>query len=99
MGKRMTSKKKQALAELKRLFGEPVVYLAGITDPAALDLSATLMDRVHDGADALLTMRGHLAEQHRYIGGLSFNVRLVLCMWLMDTDLAAKLIRAVYAKT
>ena len=53
------------------------------------------MDRVHD---ALLTMRGHLAEQHRYIGGLPFDVRLVLCMWLMDTDLAAKLIRAVYAK-
>ena len=69
-----------------------------LTDPATLDLSAALMDRVHDGADALLTMRGHLAEQHRYIGGLPFDVRLVLCMWLMDTDLAAKLIRAVYAK-
>lgn len=97
MGERMTRKKKQELAELKRLFGEPVAYLASITDPATLDLSAALMDRVHDGADALLTMRGHLAEQHRYIGGLPFDVRLVLCMWLMDTDLAAKLIRAVYA--
>ena len=83
MGERMTRKKKQELAELKRLFGEPVAYLASITDPATLDLSAALMDRVHDGADALLTM---------------FDVRLVLCMWLMDTDLAAKLIRAVYAK-
>lgn len=84
--------------ELKRLFGEPVVYLAGITDPAMLELSAALMDRVHDGADTLLTMRGHLAEQHRYIGGLPFEVRLVLCMWLMDTDVAVKLIRAVYTK-
>ena len=90
--------KKKALHELQRLFGEPVAYLATITDPATLDLSAELMDRVHDGADALLTMRGHLAEQHRYIGGLPFEVRLVLCMWLMDTDLAAKLIRAVYAR-
>jgi hypothetical protein len=83
---------------LQKIFGEPVTYLASITDPATLDLSAALMDRVHDVADALLTMRGHLAEQHRYISGLSFDVRLVLCMWLMDTDLAAKLVRVVYAK-
>ena len=98
MGGRMTHKKKQELAELKRLFGEPVVYLASITDPATLDLSAALMDRVHDGADALLNMRGHLTEQHQYLSGLPFDVRLLLCMWLMDTDLAAKLIRAVYVK-
>ena len=94
----MTRRKKQELAELKRLFGEPVAYLATITDTATLDLSAALMDRVHDGADALLTMRGNLAEQHRYISGLPFDVRLVLCMWLMDTELATKLIRAVYTR-
>lgn len=94
----MTHKKKEELAELKRIFGEPVVYLASITDPATLDLSAALMDRVHDGADALLTMRDHLAEQHRYIGGLPFDVRLALCMWLIDADLAAKVIRVVYTK-
>jgi hypothetical protein len=94
----MTRKQQQEQSELKLLFGEPVAYLSKITDPATLDLSAALMDRVHDGADALLTMRGDLVEQHRYIGGLPFEVRLVLCMWLMDTDLATKLIRAVYAK-
>lgn len=88
----------QGKAELKRLFGEPVAYLASITDPATLNLSAALMDRVHDGADALLRMRGHLEGQQSYISGLPFEVRLVLCMWLMDTDLAVKLIRAVYAK-
>jgi hypothetical protein len=69
------------------LFGDSVVYLASITDPATLELSAALMDHVRDGADALLTMRGHLAEQHCYIGGLAFDVRLVLCMWLMDKRL------------
>jgi len=98
MGERMTRKKKQELAELKRLFGEPVAYLASITDPATLDLSAALMDRVHDGADALLTMRGDLEEQHRYVLDLPHEVRLALCMWLMDTGLAAKLVRAVFAK-
>lgn len=90
--------KKTILRDLRRLFGEPVVYLAKITDPATLDLTAELMDRVHDGADALLNMRANLAEQQRYITGLPFTVRLVLCMWLIDTDLASKLIRAVYAK-
>jgi hypothetical protein len=97
MGDRMTRKKQQELAELKRLFGEPVAYLASITDPATLDLSAALMDRVQDGADALLTIPGRLAEEHSYIGGLPFDVRLVLCMWLMDTDLAAKLVRRAFA--
>ena len=90
--------KKTILRDLRRLFGEPVAYLANITDPVTLDLTAELMDRVHDGADALLNMRGNLAEQQRYITGLPFMVRLVLCMWLMDADLASKLIRAVYAK-
>jgi hypothetical protein len=83
---------------IRRLFGEPVAYLASITDPATLDLSSALMDRVHQGADALLTMHGDLDRQQRYIGGMPFDVRLVLCMWLMDTDLAAKLIRAANAK-
>lgn len=90
--------KKTILRDLRRLFGEPVAYLAKITDPVTLDLTAELMDRVHDGADALLNMRGNLAEQQRYITGLPFTVRLVLCMWLTDTELAAKLIRVAYSK-
>lgn len=96
MSERMARRKKRELVELKRLFGEPVVYLARITDPASLDLSAALMDRVHDGADALLALKGHPQEQCRYIGELPFDVRLVLCMWLLDLDLAAKLLKSLY---
>jgi hypothetical protein len=51
-----------------------------------------LVNFAHRAPDSSLT------EQHRYISGLAFDVRLVPCMWLMDTDLASKLIRAVYAK-
>ena len=91
-------RKKKIDSELVRLFGEPLMRLGEFTDPLALELSAALMDRVHDGADALLTMRGDPEEQHRYVQDLPHEVRLVLCMWLMDTDLAAKLIRAGYAK-
>lgn len=94
----MRKKARTDLRYLRHLFGEPVVYLAGITDVASLQLSANFMDGIHDGADALLKMRGNLQMQHGYVSGLSFTVRLVLCMWLMDTELASKLIRAAYAK-
>ena len=57
-----------------------------------------LMEAVHDAADALLTMRGHPERQRGHLAGLPFTVRLVLCMWLTDTELAAKLIRVAYSK-
>lgn len=90
--------RKKTRTDLRQLFGEPVAYLAKITDIADLDLSAELMDSVHDGADTLLNLRGKPTLQKRYISGLPFTVRLVLCMWLVDTELASKLIRAAYAK-
>ena len=89
--------KEKDLREVRHLFGDLIVRTAQATDPAELDLTAGLMDRVHDGADALLVMRGNRVEQHRYIQALPFDVRLVLCMWLMDTDLSSKLMRVVYA--
>lgn len=92
----MTTKKMRG--ELLRLFGEPLLRLAESTDPMALDLPAALMDRVHDGADALLTLRGDTEEQHRYVLALPHEVRLALCMWLMDTGMAAKIVRATLAK-
>ena len=68
-----------------------VCSVAAVTDAATLDLSAGLMERVHDGADALLKMRQHPGEQMRYVSELPFDVRLVLCMWLLDCELADKL--------
>ena len=94
----MRKKARTDLRHFRHLFGEPVVYLARITDVASLELSANFMDGIHDGADALLKMRGNAPIQQRYISGLPFTVRLVLCMWLMDTEMASKLIRAAYAK-
>jgi hypothetical protein len=56
------------------------------------------MKSVHDAADVLLTMRGQSERRRGYLVGLPFTVRLVLCMWLTDTELAAKLIRVAYSK-
>ena len=78
-------------AELVALFGDVTVKIGRMVDPAMLALSADLMDRVHDGADALLARSGRPDAQRRYVAGLPSDVRLVLCMWMMDMGLAAKL--------
>ena len=90
-------KKDRTLIEMRQLFGDLIVRLSQRTDPADLKLSADLMDRVHDGADALLAKRGNVTEQQQQIRELPHDVRLVLCMWLMDTNIAAKLVRVAYA--
>lgn len=82
---------------MRQLFGDPVVYLAGITDPASLCLSPELMHSVQEAAESILKNRGNPAAQRVSIAGLSFTVRLALCMWLTDMKMASKLVRAAYA--
>lgn len=84
--------------ELLGLFGDLVVMLAKATDPASLTLTAELMDQVHGSADYLLQAAGRPKEQKKFIASLAFDHRLILCMWLIDTELATKIIKAVYAK-
>lgn len=91
-------KKDEHKKDLQILFGEPVTYLAQMTDVTSLDLTAELMHRVHDGADTLLSMRGQVQLQQEYINGLPFTLRLVLCMWLMDTEMAAKIVRSALSR-
>jgi|VirMetMinimDraft_7_1064189.scaffolds.fasta_scaffold60535_2 hypothetical protein len=91
-------KRKPIRQDLKHLFGEPVTSLAKIVGLESLAITPELMESVHDAADAMLTMRGQSERQRGYLAGLPFTVRLVLCMWLTDTELAAKLIRVAYSK-
>ena len=91
-------KRKPIRQDLKHLFGEPVTSLAKIVGLESLAVTPELMESVHDAADAMLTMRGQSERQRGYLAGLPFTVRLVLCMWLIDTELAAKLIRVAYSK-
>ncbi len=91
-------KRKPIRQDLKHLFGEPVTSLAKIVGLESLAITPELMESVHDAADAMLTMRGQSERQRGHLAGLPFTVRLVLCMWLTDTELAAKLIRVAYSK-
>ena len=91
-------KRKPIRQDLKHLFGEPVTSLAKIVGLESLAVTPELMESVQDAADALLTMRCQSERQRGYLAGLPFTVRLVLCMWLTDTTLAAKLIRVAYSK-
>ena len=92
-------KRKPIRQDLKHLFGEPVTSLAKIVGLESLAVTPELMESVHDAADALLTMRGHPERQRGYLAGLPFTVRLVLCLWLNDSELATKLIRVAHSKT
>lgn len=92
-------KRKPIRQDLKHLFGEPVTSLAKIVGLESLAVTPELMETVHDAADALLTMRGHPERQRGHLAGLPFTVRLVLCMWLNDSELATKLIRVAHSKT
>lgn len=91
-------KRKPIRQDLKHLFGEPVTSLAKIVGLESLAVTPELMESVHDAADAMLTMRGQSERQRGYLAGLPFTVRLVLCMWLTDTGLAARLIQIAFAK-
>ena len=84
-------------AELRSLFGAALLMRAQHTDPATLELSAALMASVHEAADRLLAQRGHVAAQRAIVAELPEPVRLVLCMWLLDLGLAAKLIQVASA--
>ena len=92
-------KRKPIRQDLKHLFGEPVTSLAKIVGLESLAVTPELMESVQDAADALLTMRCHPERQRGYLAGLPFTVRLVLCMWLNDSELATKLIRVAHSKT
>ena len=92
-------KRKPIRQDLKHLFGEPVTSLAKIVGLESLEITPELMESVHDAADAMLTMRGQSERQRGYLAGLPFTVRLVLCMWLNDSELATKLIRVAHSKT
>ena len=92
-------KRKPIRQDLKHLFGEPVTSLAKIVGLESLAVTPELMEAVHDAADMLLKMRGQSERQRGYLAGLPFTVRLVLCMWLNDSELATKLIRVAHSKT
>lgn len=77
--------------ELSALFGHELFKQATATDPADLALSAELMDAVHDAADSLLEYASDPKMQRVIVKALSADVRLVLCMWIHDLDLAVTL--------
>lgn len=85
--------------ELAALFGEDCVAYARITDPADLDLTADLMDAVWNAADDLLRDAGAPERQRATIDALPELTQRVLCMWVLDLDLAGKLLSLVMKPT
>lgn len=78
--------------ELAALFGEDCLAQARVTDPADLHLTADLMETVWDAADDLLRDAGNPEKQRATIAAIPEGTRLVLCMWVLDLELAGKLL-------
>ena len=79
-------------AELACLFGGDIVTRARQTDTVDLDLDAAFLDEIADTASELLRVEGQPKQQGRLVRGMAPDKRLVLCMWLIDTELAAKMV-------
>ena len=79
-------------SELASLFGRETVSQARRTDIAALDLDAAFVDGIAETAGRLIDAKGQPGQQRELVNSLDRDKRLVLCMWLIDSDLAGKLV-------
>jgi len=78
--------------ELACLFGRETVTQARCTDIADLELDAVFMDGIAETAGQLIQAKGQPRDQRALVEGMGRDKRLVLCMWLIDTDMADKLV-------
>ena len=80
-------------AEIASLFGRELVNLARRTDVVDLDLEADYIDGLADAAEELLQVKGQSEKQRKMVDAMSAGERLALCMWMLDTDMAVKLVQ------
>ena len=78
--------------ELASLFGRATVRQAKQTDVVDLDLDAEFLDGIAEMAGQLIQATGKPTQQREFVARLNAENRLMLCMWLLDSGLASKLI-------
>jgi len=78
--------------ELAFLFGQATVHQAKQSDIVDLDLDIEFLNGVSEIAGQLLKLTGQPIQQRKFVARLNADNRLMLCMWLMDTGIADKLI-------
>lgn len=83
--------------ELEAIFGDVVTSMASIIEPECLTITPLTLEAVHRLADEVQALQGNPHKQAARIAGQNFAVRLVLCWWMQDTKMAAKLVRLTYA--
>jgi hypothetical protein len=79
-------------SELACLFGRETVTQARHTDIVDLRLDADFVDGIAQTAGQLINVKGQPGQQRELVNSLDRDKRLLLCMWLIDTDLAGKLV-------
>lgn len=83
---------KRLHSELVALFGRRLVDMAKALDVTSLELTAERMGAVEAATEALLAHNGDTERQRAVVTGLDTYTALLLCMWVMDTDMFTNLV-------
>ena len=75
--------------EVQHLFGEETLVRARCLDPAGID--AAVAAQVAEDADNLLDASGQPDRQRELVQDMGQDRRLVLCRWLIDKGIRAKI--------
>ena len=77
--------------ELAFLFGADIVGQARLIDATDLELNDVMTRFISDGVTQLKKMKDQPQRQRDFIGKMAAGERLVLCLWILDMGLMAKL--------
>lgn len=77
--------------ELSFLFGEDVVEQARLIDIADLNLHDEMTAKIGEGIRQLKELKHDPEAQRQWVSEQLPGLRLLLCLWIMDTDLLEKI--------
>jgi hypothetical protein len=78
--------------ELICLFGQNLVTQARRTDIGSLNLDSDFIHSISEIAGQLLKLSGYPQKQTALVDRLDRDRQLVLCAWIIDGDLPARLV-------
>lgn len=77
--------------ELSFLFGADIVEQARLIDIADLNLTDEMTDGIGTGIRRLKELKQDPGAQREWVSEQAPGLRLLLCLWIMDMDLLAKI--------
>lgn len=79
------------LQPLVELFGDDIVEQAQLIDATDLNLDDRMTSSISAGVTGLKQLRGDPAAQRQFIATMQPGERVLLCMWILEMELLAKI--------